>query len=229
MPIVTSKSTSKTIIKKATSNFANSQGFTLMETIIAVIIAVIIVSGIAILCTRTVKNGKFVEKLSDTDILLSQKTTELFNHSAIETAKIPKDESRAGSINPEQPVDGYSDLLNESGCVIGNGIKVSPLPVIEPTKDTTKVSSIGNSTRGKLGDLGSDTADLADTGNGLECATAFKNPSQSTIPKFRRQWAVVKNFPGVGDVTFSVVIVAIQTNQIVSSNIITKIDGLTIK
>lgn len=228
MPIVTSKSTSKTIIKKATSNFANSQGFTLMETIIAVIIAVIIVSGIAILCTRTVKNGKFVEKLSDTDILLSQKTTELFNHSAIETAKIPKDQSRAGSINPEQPVDGYSDLLNESGCVIGNGIKVSPLPAIEPTKDTTKVSSTGNSTRGKLGDLGSDTGDLA-IGNGLGCATAFKNPSQSTIPKFRRQWAVVKDFPGVGDVTLSVVIVAIQTNQIVSSNIITKIDGLTIK
>jgi hypothetical protein len=205
--------TARTSIKLNKSN--SSQGFTLMETTLAIAIATIILSGIMAVAVRTVKNGTFAEKLTDTNVLLSQKTSELFNNAVGEVAKIPKDEITAGSIDPNQPINGYFDITNESGCVIKGGAKVNV------------TSSIG-----KPGDLGGDTGDLGDLGNesGLNCSTStLGNPSQSLIPKFRRQWIVTKDFPSDGDISFSVVIVAIQTNQITSSTVITKSDGFASK
>jgi len=199
----------------------SSKGFTLIETIIAVAIGAIIFGGIATLCTSTIKNGKFVEKLSDTNVLLSQKLSDLFNNASVESAKIPNNVLRVGSINPSSPVNGYFDLLNESGCLISNPITS---PVLEPP-----IKAGARFGTGKLGDLGSDTGD-SPTQSALNCSTStFTTTSQSLIPKFRRQWVIAKDFPGVGDMTFSVVIVAIQTNQIVTASTITKSDGVSIK
>ncbi len=213
------------------TNLNSSCGFTLMETVIAISISIIILGGIVTLAVRVVKNGKFTEKLGDTNVLLTQKTTDLFNNTVGEVAKIPKGETRAGSINPEQPITGYFDITNESGCVIKSS-KSFPVPIIpvEPIVEPTKgIKTSKTSNRGKFGDLGDDLGDSGD-GSPLSCSTStFKTPSNSLEPKFRRQWAVVKDFPALGDVSFSVVIVAIQTNQITMSSIITKSDGFTSK
>lgn len=215
----TKNTNNKTTIER--KDFNSSKGFTLIETIIAVAIGAIIFGGIATLCVSTVKNAKFVEKLTDTNTLLSQKMSDLLNNASVETAKIPKDVLRVGSINPSSPVSGYFDTLNESGCLISNPITS---PVLEPP-----IKAGARLGTGKLGDLDSNTGDST-TQPALNCSTStFTTTSQSLIPKFRRQWVIVKDFPGVGDMTFSVVIVAIQTNQIVTASTITKSDGVSIK
>ncbi len=214
------------------NSFNSSDGFTLIEMMIAIILSMIVIGSLVTLAVSTTKNSKFVEKLVGTNILLSQKTTQLFNNASAELAKIPKDETRAGSINPAQPVAGYFDITNESGCVIKSGI--SPIHGIDPTtKDISYNSQITSSKTGKggLGDIGGDSGgDSGSDFSPLDCSrSTFNNNSQSLEPKFRRQWVVIKDFPSLGDVSFSVVIVAIQTNQITSSSIISKGDGFASK
>lgn len=218
-------------------NFYSNHGFTLLEAIIALVIGAIILAGAITLGVTTIKNGKFVEKAFDVSVFLGQKTTQLFNNANNEIAKIPKGQTKVGSINPEQAVVEYFDLLNESGCVINPRAITVPSPIVEPTKvPTSKITdgstSAKDSGKGKLGDFGNlgDLGDGTDTLPLLDCSiSALSSPSSSTEPKFRRQWVVVKDFPSPGDITFSVVIIAIQTNQIVVSSAITKSDGASIK
>ncbi|KAF0247802.1 MAG: hypothetical protein FD167_2797 [bacterium] len=241
--LITSYSTNNKSKESYKLNFYSNQGFTLLEAIIALVIGAIILAGGITLGVTTIKNGKFVEKAFDVSVFLGQKTTQLFNNANNEIAKIPKDQTRVGSINPEQAVVEYFDLLNESGCVINprviNRAITNPSPIVEPTEvPTSGVTGKSTNTntkdsgRGKLGDLGNpgDLGDGADTLPLLDCSiSALPTPSNSIEPKFRRQWTVVKDFPSPGDVTFSVVIIAIQTNQIVISSAITKSDGASIK
>ncbi|MBL8195963.1 MAG: hypothetical protein JNM06_19375 [Blastocatellia bacterium] len=68
------------------------------------------------------------------------------------------------------------------------------------------------------------------TGGGttLDCSTsAVLNPSQSLIPKFRRQWLIRKDFPNPNDVTACVIVVYQDTQTIARTHIITKSDGST--
>lgn len=196
-------------------NYKQSQkGFNLLETMIAIVVGAIILSGGISLIVSTVKKGKFVQKTFDTKTSLNQKNSQLLNNAANELAKILTNQTSAGSINPEQPLAGYFDLLNESGCVVNAAIGLSS--PTEPTKDVAN--------KGKLGDLGN-----GDSGStNLDCSISA-NSSGSTIPMFRRQWIINKDFPSKGDTSFSVVVVAIQTNQIVMSSSITKSDGVTIR
>ncbi|MBK7993971.1 MAG: hypothetical protein IPK14_11290 [Blastocatellia bacterium] len=55
------------------------------------------------------------------------------------------------------------------------------------------------------------------------------NPSNSLIPKFRRQWLVKKDFPNPKDVTAYVIVVYQDTKTIARTQIITKSDGTTRK
>lgn len=226
------------------NNINNSNGFTLMECVIAICLVVIVLGGLVGLVVTTIRNGKFVEKLVDSNTLLSAKTNQLLNSTATEVSKLPKGQKRAGSIDPSQPVAGYFDVLNQSGCVIkrssptfstidteietGKGIKSSGTGgPIGGSGVTTKAKATGST--GKLGDIGGDIGDLGDS-SPLDCSTStFTNPNQALEPKFRRQWVVVKDFPATGDVSFSIVVVAIQTNQITLGTTITKSDGTVIK
>jgi type II secretory pathway pseudopilin PulG len=197
----------------------NTKGFTLIEAIIAVIISITILSGLTVLAVKAIKNAKFTEKFADTKVLINQKTTELFNNSTTELNKIPANQTTAGSINPSLPIIGYFDLLNENGCVIKRS-QFTFVDPIDPIDPNTK------GLRGGLGDIGNgyDTSDTTQ----LDCSFST-SPSSSLTPKFRRQWAVAKDFPESGDVTFSIVIVAIQTNQIMISTVASKTDGFSLK
>lgn len=188
------------------------RGFTLLETMISIVVGAIILTGAITLIVSTVKKGKFVQKTFDTKTCLNQKISQLFNNVANELLKIPVGQASVGSINPEQPLAGYFDLLNDSGCVINTKIGVGT--PIDPTKGITN----------KLGDLGNGDS----TTNTLDCSISANN-SESKVPTFRRQWIINKDFPNKGDVSFSVVVIAIQTNQIVISNSTTKSDGVTVK
>ncbi len=62
----------------------------------------------------------------------------------------------------------------------------------------------------------------------LDCpASNVLNPSNSLIPKFRRQWLVKKDFPNPKDVTVSVIVVYQDTNAIARTRVVTKSDGTT--
>lgn len=210
--------------------FRKNSGFTVMELAIAVFLSVAILAAIATLAVATVKNSKFTEKLVDTNILLSQKTNQLFNNSVGELTKIPTGQTRAGSIDPNEPINGYFDLLNENGCLIKTAFTSNPDPIIKKSSGTTSDKNIQR-LPGDLGDGGGGN-EVPTEFNPLDCSTSSaisSNPSTSFTAKFRRQWVVVKDFPSTQDITFSVVIVAIQSNTIIHSNIITKTDGVTTK
>lgn len=221
---------------------ANPKGFTLMECVIAICLTIIVLGGLAILLVNTIRNGKFVEKLADTNILLSDKTNQLFNSTPIEVSKIPTGQKQAGSIDPLQPIPGYFDVLNQSGCIIKRSQSLSNIDISTGIKTVNRevetgikggIESGSGSTSETGGIKGGEIGGSGTVGTGslgdlllLDCSgSTFNNPSQSLEPKFRRQWIVTKGFPNTGDVTFSVVIVAIQTNQITLANTITKTDG----
>lgn len=189
-------------------NKRNNSGFTLLESIIAVVMGGIILTGAISLLVNTIKNGKFVEKTFDVKKVLNQKGSQLFNNTTDEVAKIG-DSQFAGSINPSQPINGYYDLLNESGCIIN--------------KTKTSLGEIG----GVKGDLGN--GDTDDTTTTTPDCSLSATPSSSILPAFRRQWIVNKDFPNKNDISFSVIVIAIQTNQILMSTTITKSDGVSVK
>ncbi|MFY9222884.1 MAG: hypothetical protein WAQ98_09455, partial [Blastocatellia bacterium] len=60
----------------------------------------------------------------------------------------------------------------------------------------------------------------------IDCSNAtVTNPSKSMTAMFRRQWAITKNKPFKGDVTVSAVIISIDSNTVLRSEVLTKIDG----
>lgn len=104
------------------------KGFSAIEWIIAAILLGIVFANVGRLMVTTIKNGVFVQKLTDTNTLITQKTNQLFSDSKNQASKIPAGQTQIGSIDPSRPVAGYFDLFNESGCLITSGT---------PTKDGT--------------------------------------------------------------------------------------------
>lgn len=194
------------------------KGFSAIEYMIAAILLVIIFINLGKLLITGVKNGQFVKKLADVGAIASQKTTELFNDTPNQVKLIPNGQTQIGSIDPNFPMPGYFDLLNESGCLITNSTG-SPNPPNPPNP------------KGKDG-RGIDPIDDIDKGtiNTLDCSkSTVPNPSNSTIAKFRRQWLIKKNFPTTSDVTSYVIVVKQDTNDIVRVRYATKSDGVVTK
>lgn len=194
------------------------QGFSAVEYMIAAILLAIIFINLGKLLIAGVKNGQFVKKLADVGALASQKTTELFNDTPNQVKLIPNGQTQIGSIDPNFPMPGYFDLLNESGCLIN--FSNSPNPPNPPTKE-------------KDG-RGIDPTDDIDKGQGtvntLDCSkSTVPSPSNSTIAKFRRQWLIKRNFPTTNDVTSYVIVIKQDTNDIVRVRYATKSDGVVTK
>lgn len=201
-----------TIKKKIKRITKSSKGFSAAEWVVCAVILGIIFVNLGKQMVSSLNNGKFVQKIADTEVLSTQKATELFNDSKNQAAKISEGQTRAGSISPNQPVDGYFDLFNDSACLLRNYAQSSSTGD-SPTKDGTSSSG---TTEGTL--------------SRLDCSTStFREPSQSLEPKFRRQWLVVKDFPNKNDVTYSVVVVYLEKNQVVRLTTLTKTDGAITK
>ncbi len=193
------------------------KGFSAIEWIIAAVLLGIVFASVGKLMVTAIKNGVFVQKLTDTNTLITLKTNELFNDSKNQVAKIPKGQTQVGSIDPDKPVAGYFDLFNESGCLITSGT----------SKGETGSGTVG----GTKGGIGSGAiGGTIDTGSTLDCSTSsFTNPSRSTFPRFRRQWSIVKDFPNPNDVTACVIVVYQDNNSIARMNFVTKSDGISSK
>lgn len=95
------------------------QGFHLVEYMIAAILIAIMFGGIGKIMLSTINNGRFSQKLTDVNLLSLKKATELYNDSVNQANLIPNNQTQIGSIDPNNPVTDYFDLLNESGCLLG--------------------------------------------------------------------------------------------------------------
>lgn len=169
----------------------SNRGFTVLELLIAAVILAIALTAIVGVAVSSVKNASFSRHDIDSQNLLSNKSSLLLTNLTSELSKFPKNATQVGSIDPQQVVAGYYDLLNDSGCVIQSSKTLI---------------------------------------NNLDCsASTSPNPIQSTTPKFRRQWAIKKDYPYTGDVTIGVTIIYIQSNEIVRTLVRSKTDGLTSK
>lgn len=97
----------------------SKRGFTLFECVVAASIMVIALLAVMSLCVTATKNAKFAERAIDSNVLISQKSNDLFNSLSRELSKFPKGQVQVGSINADQPIAGYYDTLNQYGCIIG--------------------------------------------------------------------------------------------------------------
>lgn len=216
----------------------NQKGFTLMELAVATILTIIVVVILFSITTTGLKNGRFVEKVTDTSNLLSKKLADVYRNIPNEVKKLKNNEMQLGSINPATPIPGYFDLLNSSGCVLRTESPTSPIK-IDDDKDPIKTKGVinTNNTRNTNVDLvqrnpkGLEPSDGIDPTEPtplepIDCSNAtVTNPSKSMTAMFRRQWAITKDRPFKGDVTVSAVIISIDSNTVLRSEVLTKIDG----
>lgn len=236
-----------------TSQLVNSKGFSLFEVVIAIILGISVMAVLMTLTLGGVKNNRFALTLADMSTLTEQKASEVFKNIPREVSNMSNQINTLGSINPVQPVSGYFDLLNDSGCVLTTGYQLEggskgDLGLGGSGKGGlgggSGTGDDGNGIGGSKGGLGtggtggtkggSDDGDgKGDDGGGgngtitgLDCSRAtFGVPTSSLIPRYRRQWVVVKNKPDVGDTTVAIVLVDLVSNSILRSQLITKIDG----
>lgn len=205
----------------------NIRGFSLTEYMIAAILIAIMFGGLGKVMVATIKNGRFSQKLTDVNLLCLKKATDLYNDSVNQANLIPKNQTQIGSINPNDPITGYFDLLNESGCLLGSF--TSNPNNDDPKDDRGKDDNPKGGKTNPIDNLNKD--DKQNYGGGattLDCSTAaVLNPSNSLIPKFRRQWLVRRDFPNPKDVTACVIVIYQDTNTIARTHLITKSDGST--
>lgn len=215
----------------------NQKGFTLMELGVATVLTIIVVVILFSITTTGLKNGRFVEKLTDTSNLLSKKLADIYRDIPNEVKKLTNGEMQLGSINPATPIPGYFDLLNSSGCVLRVESPTSPIK-FDGDRDPIKTKGVvTNNTRNTNLDFvqrnpkGFDPSDGIDPTEPtplepIDCSNAtVTNPSKSMTAMFRRQWAITKDRPFKGDVTVSAVIISIDSNTVLRSEVLTKIDG----
>ena len=216
----------------------NQTGFSLMELAVATILTIIVVVILFSITTTGLKNGRFVEKLTDTSNLLSKKLADVYRDIPNEVKKLKNNETELGSINPATPVPGYFDFLNPSGCVLRVESPTSPIKVDDDkdpikTKGVINTNNISNTNVDSVqrNPKGFDPSDGIDPTEPtplepIDCSNATTtNPSKSMTAMFRRQWAITKDRPFKGDVTVSAVIISIDSNTVLRSEVLTKIDG----
>lgn len=217
----------KNKIQPKTKHFVKwIQGFSAVEYIVAALLLAIIFVNVGKLLVSAITNGNLLQKAADSNDLATRKATALFNDAKNQIAKIPANQNQVGSIDPNQPVEGYFDLFNESGCLLNSPkIKLD----IDPGGDKggSGGGALGGPTGGTKGASTSPTGDEAEVSR-IDCSTSnYTKPSQSLLPKFRRQWLVKKDFPNPKDTTFVVIVAYTNNNTIARSYVVTKSDGIT--
>jgi len=215
-------------------HLTDNKGFSLFEVVIAIILGISVMAVLMTLTLGGVKNNRFALTLADMSTLTEQKASDVFKDIPKQIKNTPNGVNTLGSINPTQPVNGYFDLLNDSGCVLTSGYQ------LEGGSGKGDLGLGGNGKGGLGGGLtgggkggndgGDDKGDDGSGGSGsitgLDCSRAtFGVPTSSLVARYRRQWVVVKNKPDIGDTTVAIVLVDLISNSILRSQLITKIDG----
>jgi prepilin-type N-terminal cleavage/methylation domain-containing protein len=222
----------------------NNKGFSLLELVIVIILAGVLMAVTFNMTIGGVKNGELAEDLSDVSVLVSSKTSKLFNNLPAEMAKFSTNQKLAGSIDPTNLVPGYFDILNQSGCVIGGSVITSPSDDDkgdDGKDDNPKDDSKNGFTKvvtNKGGGLPLPTEKepnepTPSPTNSIDCSDNINGSNGSSIndniPRFRRQWAIAKNKPNRGDVTVAVTLVDLRNQTLVRSEILTKVDGASVR
>lgn len=230
-------------IKKFGSKRFNGRGFSLIEVIIAVILSSAVVAVLLTMTLGGLRGGRIALGINDMSFLTSQKASQLFKDVSNQFKQQGNNTNRLGSIDVAEPINGYFDLLNESGCVLKTNTYSLEIDTVVIDKGsngnslglgggTTKGGGSGGTTKGGSDD-GNGNDDKGGSGNsgngaisGVDCslATAGK-PTDSLIARYRRQWVLVKDKPNLGDITVAVILIDLANNAIVRSEIITKVDG----
>jgi prepilin-type N-terminal cleavage/methylation domain-containing protein len=219
---------------------SKNNGFSLIEIMISLVLVSAILAVVLTMTMGGVVGGKKTQAIADLRTLSLQKTTELSNNLTNELKKISLTETRVGSINPDIVINGYFDELNEQGCVIRSSNIIQPPIIIEPptkglkqpnnSTDTGSARSTTTTSTGRLGDLGNGDSDTTNTTIDCSKSTYPVNPaSNSTISAYRRQWAIIKDKPNKGDSTIAVIIVDKKTDQIIRTETLVKVDGVSRK
>lgn len=122
----------------------NSKGFTVLELVIAAVVLVVALTAIVGVAVSSVKSANFSRHDIDSQNLLNHKASLLLTNLGSELKKFGVNVSQVGSVNPEQLVAGYYDVLNDSGCVIlqsatdlGNNLDCSVANTSRPLQSTT--------------------------------------------------------------------------------------------
>ena len=235
----------KEITKIGSNGFNNrdNRGFSLVEVIIAVILSSAVVAVLLTMTLGGLRGGRIALGINDMSFLTSQKASQLFKDVSKEFKQSGSNANRLGSIDVAEPLNGYFDLLNESGCVLKTNTYSLEVDTVGVDKGnngnslglgggTTKGGGSGGTKGGDDGNDGNGNDDKGGSGNsgngitGVDCslATAGK-PTNSLVPRYRRQWVLVKDKPSLGDITVAVILINLANNSIVRSEIITKVDG----
>jgi hypothetical protein len=104
----------------------NETGFTFVELIIGLLILTIALLGVFDLASRGIKDSHFIQKLSDVQMLSAQKAAQVLNDSEVIFKALPAQTEKVGSIAPQEPVIGYSDLLDYNGRIIDAENQAAP-------------------------------------------------------------------------------------------------------
>lgn len=229
-------------------NDRDNRGFSLIEVIIAVILSSAVVAVLLTMTLGGLRGGRIALGINDMSFLTSQKASQLFKDVSKELKQMGNNTNRLGSIDVAEPINGYFDLLNESGCVLKTNTYSLEVDTVGVDKGSSgnSLGLGGGTTKGGGGsgsggtkggnDDGNGNDDKGGSGNGgngingVDCslATAGK-PTDSLVPRYRRQWVLVKDKPNLGDITVAVILIDLANNAIVRSEIITKVDGEYIK
>jgi len=222
----------------------NNKGFSLLELVIVIILAGVLMAVTFNMTIGGVKNGELAEDLSDVSVLVSSKTSKLFNNLTAEMAKFSANQKLAGSIDPTNLVPGYFDILNQSGCVIGGSVITSPSDDNkgDDGKDDNPKDDKGGVTKAVTNKGGGGlplptekepNEPTLNPTNSIDCNDNINGSNGSSIndniPRFRRQWAIAKDAPNKGDVTVAVTLVDLRNLTLVRSEILTKVDGASVR
>ena len=226
-------------IKQIGGRNFNNRGFGFLEIVIAVVLSSAVVAVLVTMTLGGLRGGRIALGINDMSLLTSQKCTQLFKDIPKELKLMSGNTNRLGSIDVAEPINGYFDLLNESGCVLKTNtysLENESLGVDKGNNGnslglgggTTKGGSGGGTKGGDDGNGNDD--DKGGSGNGtvtgVDCSLATDGkPTDSLVPRYRRQWVLVKDKPSTGDVTVAVIVIDLGNNSIIRSEIITKVDG----
>lgn len=227
-------------IKQIGGRNFNNRGFGFLEIVIAVVLSSAVVAVLVTMTLGGLRGGRIALGINDISLLTSQKCTQLFKDIPKELKLMGNNTDRVGSIDVAQPVNGYFDLLNESGCVLKTNtysLENESLGVDKGNNGNTLGLGGGITKGGSSGSGGTkggnnDGNDNDDKGGGngvitgLDCSLATDGkPTDSLVARYRRQWVLVKDKPNLGDITVAVIVIDLGNNSIIRSEIITKVDG----
>ncbi|MEW6732422.1 MAG: type II secretion system protein [Acidobacteriota bacterium] len=186
------------------ANLDSQRGITLLELAVAILLLTILVAAWLGFVHQTIVSGRFSQKLADVNALTFDQAGRLIKDADNLVLQVPDGQQSIGSIAPADPIPSYFDLLDENGKPI-NG-RADDKGSDEPPDDGFEGGPGGHSGGPRGG-----------------------SNSGTPVAKFVRQWLVVKNLPGTGDVAVFVSVKYLQTNQILRISRASRVDGIVIQ